>query len=100
MSKRTKKVGNTGWMGPRYGIRIRRRVLELDRARSLASACPKCATVTVSRIASGVFACSRCGTQFASGAYLYTAPPPITRSEKDETPSAPAPAARGTKGAA
>jgi large subunit ribosomal protein L37Ae len=83
MSKRTKKVGNTGWMGPRYGIRIRRRVLEIDRARELAAACPKCSTVTVRRIASGVFQCRRCGNKFASGAYLFTPPPPITRSEKD-----------------
>jgi large subunit ribosomal protein L37Ae len=83
MSKRTKKVGNTGWMGPRYGIRIRRRVLEIDRARELDVACPKCATVTVQRIASGVFQCRRCQVKFASGAYLFTPAPPITRSEKD-----------------
>jgi|HubBroStandDraft_4_1064222.scaffolds.fasta_scaffold41517_1 large subunit ribosomal protein L37Ae len=83
MSKRTKKVGNTGWMGARYGIRIRRRVLEIDRAREAAAACPKCATVTVHRVASGVFECRRCGVKFASGAYLFTAAPPITRSEKD-----------------
>ncbi|HKV90577.1 MAG TPA: 50S ribosomal protein L37ae [Thermoplasmata archaeon] len=82
MSKRTKKVGNTGWMGPRYGIRIRRRVLEIDRAREAAAACPKCATVTVRRIASGVFECRRCGNKFASGAYLFTPAPPITRSDE------------------
>ncbi|HEY6238380.1 MAG TPA: 50S ribosomal protein L37ae [Thermoplasmata archaeon] len=81
MSKRTKKVGNTGWMGPRYGIRIRRRVLELDRARELDAACPRCSTVTVARVASGVFECSRCGTRFASGAYLFTPAPPIARTE-------------------
>ncbi|HEV2166267.1 MAG TPA: 50S ribosomal protein L37ae [Thermoplasmata archaeon] len=88
MSKRTKKVGNTGWMGPRYGIRIRRRVLDLDRARQADAACPKCSTVTVSRVASGVFECRRCRTRFASGAYLFTPPPPITRSEKIEAASA------------
>jgi large subunit ribosomal protein L37Ae len=84
MSKRTKKVGNTGWMGPRYGIRIRRRVLEIDRARLADAACPKCSTVTVARVASGVFECHRCHTRFASGAYLFTPAPPITRSEKEE----------------
>jgi large subunit ribosomal protein L37Ae len=90
MSKRTKKVGNTGWMGPRYGIRIRRRVLELDREREKDAACPRCSTITLSRVASGVFECRRCGTRFASGAYLFTPPPPITRSEKDVEPVAPA----------
>jgi large subunit ribosomal protein L37Ae len=81
MSKRTQKVGPTGWMGPRYGIRIRRRVVEIDRVRSRASACPRCSTVTLRRVASGIFQCSRCGTRFASNAYAFTAPPPITRAE-------------------
>jgi len=81
MSKRTQKVGPTGWMGPRYGIRIRRRVVEIDRVRSAASACPRCSTVTLRRVASGIFQCSRCGTRFASNAYAFTAPPPITRAE-------------------
>lgn len=83
MSKRTKKVGSTGWMGPRYGIRIRRRVIEIDQARSRASACPRCSTVTLHRVASGVFECRRCGTRFASGAYVFQAPPPITRAETE-----------------
>ena len=91
MSKRTKKVGNTGWMGPRYGIRIRRRVLELDRARVPSAACPRCSTATVDRVASGVFECRRCGVRYASGAYLFQAPPPITRSEKPTEAAPPAP---------
>lgn len=82
MSKRTKKVGPTGWMGPRYGIRIRRRVLEIDRARSKTAACPRCSTVTLHRVASGIFECRRCGTRFASGAYVFSPAPPITRTEK------------------
>ncbi len=81
MSQRTKKVGSTGWMGARYGLRIRRRVGELDRMRSLDSACPRCATVTVRRVSSGVFECRRCQTRFASGAYLFTPAPPIARTE-------------------
>ena len=91
MSKRTKKVGNTGWMGPRYGIRIRRRVLEIDRARIADAACPRCSTITVERVASGVFECRRCGTKFSSNAYLFEAPPPITRSERGAEAPTPAP---------
>ncbi|MHB8351605.1 MAG: eL43 family ribosomal protein [Thermoplasmata archaeon] len=82
MSKRTKKVGNTGWMGPRYGIRIRRRVLEIDRIKISRSACPQCATTTIARVASGVYECRRCGNRFASGAYQFSPPPPITRTER------------------
>ena len=87
MSKRTKKIGSTGWMGPRYGIRIRRRVLEIDRARAADAACPRCSTVTIHRVASGLFECRRCRTRFASGAYVFAPPPSITRSEKGMEPS-------------
>jgi large subunit ribosomal protein L37Ae len=83
MSKRTKKVGATGWMGPRYGIRIRRRVLEIDRAKIKPSACPRCSTTTLDRVASGIYECRRCGTRYASNAYTFEAPPPITRTEKE-----------------
>ncbi len=83
MSKRTKKVGPTGWMGARYGIRIRRRVIEIDRARGRPAACPRCSTSTLGRVASGIFECRRCGTRFASNAYVFQAPPPIVRTEKE-----------------
>jgi large subunit ribosomal protein L37Ae len=82
VSKRTKKVGPAGWMGPRYGLRIRRRVIDIDRAREKPAACPRCSTVTLRRVASGVFECSRCHTRYASNAYVFQAPPPITRTEK------------------
>jgi large subunit ribosomal protein L37Ae len=85
VSKRTKKVASTGWMGPRYGIRIRRRVIDIDQARARASACPRCSTVTLHRVASGIFECRRCGTRFASNAYVFQAPPPITRAEREQT---------------
>jgi large subunit ribosomal protein L37Ae len=83
MSKRTKKIGPTGWMGARYGIRIRRRVIEIDRARRRPAACPRCSTSTLHRVASGIFECRRCGTRFASNAYVFQAPPPIVRTEKE-----------------
>jgi large subunit ribosomal protein L37Ae len=80
--RRTKKVGSTGWMGPRYGIRIRRRVLEIDRAQQKAHSCPKCSTVTLWRVASGIYECQRCGIRVSSAAYVYVPPPPITRQER------------------
>ncbi len=86
MSKRTKKVGSTAWMGPRYGIRIRRRVLEIDRNMAKPAACPRCSTMTMHRVASGIFECRRCGTRFASNAYVFQAPPAITRATKEPVP--------------
>ncbi|MCI4352512.1 MAG: 50S ribosomal protein L37ae [Thermoplasmata archaeon] len=88
--RRTKKVGSTGWMGPRYGIRIRRRVLEIDRAQHKASTCPKCSTVTLWRVASGIYECQRCGVRVSSGAYVYVPPPPITRQERGSVENPPA----------
>ena len=81
MSKRTKKAGPTGWMGARYGIRIRRRVVEIDKSRARPAACPRCSTTTLHRIAAGVYECRRCHTRFANAAYVFSAPPPITRTE-------------------
>ncbi|MCI4339049.1 MAG: 50S ribosomal protein L37ae [Thermoplasmata archaeon] len=86
MSKRTKKVGSAAWMGPRYGIRIRRRVLEIDRNMAKPAACPRCSTMTMHRVASGIFECRRCGTRFASNAYVFQAPPAITRATKEPVP--------------
>lgn len=88
--RRTKKVGSTGWMGPRYGIRIRRRVLEIDRAQHKANPCPKCSTVTLWRVASGIYECQRCGTRVSSAAYVYVPPPPITRQERGAVEAEPA----------
>ncbi|HTT15953.1 MAG TPA: 50S ribosomal protein L37ae [Thermoplasmata archaeon] len=88
MSQRTKKVGPAGWMGPRYGIRIRRRVVEIDRVKTSSFPCPRCATVTLRRVASGIFECARCRTRFASNAYAFSAPPPITRTEAAAKPTA------------
>jgi large subunit ribosomal protein L37Ae len=88
MSKRTKKVGAAGWMGPRYGIRIRRRYLEVEQSRLQSYACPKCSAVTVRRVGTGLFRCSRCETTFASEAYVFRPAPSIFRTEREESPSA------------
>lgn len=84
MSRRTKSGGSTGWMGPRYGIRLRRRVQDVDAVSRASYACPKCSTLTVRRVGSGLFKCRRCERTFASDAYSFKPPPPIFRVEKKE----------------
>jgi large subunit ribosomal protein L37Ae len=84
MSRRTKSVGSTGWMGPKYGIRIRRRVQEVDRAAKASYVCPKCSTMTVRRVGSGLFHCRRCERTFASDSYNFRPPPSIFRTETTE----------------
>lgn len=70
MSKRTKKVGSTGRFGPRYGVRDRVRVREIERRQHAAHACPSCGHPKVVRAATSIWACRKCGTKFAGGAYF------------------------------
>ncbi|TFF91203.1 50S ribosomal protein L37Ae [Candidatus Thorarchaeota archaeon] len=67
---RTKKVGSTGRFGPRYGAKLRRRVLDIDNRRKEPNRCPSCATRALKRKAAGLWSCTKCGLVFAGGAYV------------------------------
>ncbi len=67
---RTKKVGSTGRFGSRYGAKLRRRVLDIDRRRQEPNRCPACATKALKRQAVGLWKCSKCDLLFAGGAYV------------------------------
>lgn len=70
MGKKTKKVGSTGRFGARYGAKLRRRVLDIERRRSEPQRCPSCATRALAREAVGLWKCKKCGLSFAGGAYV------------------------------
>jgi large subunit ribosomal protein L37Ae len=67
---RTKKVGSTGRFGARYGAKLRRRVLDIERRRKEPHRCPSCATRALQRKAVGLWTCKKCGLLFAGGAYV------------------------------
>lgn len=67
---RTKKVGSTGRFGPRYGAKLRRRVLDIEKKRHEPNRCPACATKALKRKAVGLWKCSKCDLLFAGGAYV------------------------------
>ena len=67
---RTKKVGSTGRFGPRYGAKLRRRVLDIEKRRHEPNRCPACATRALKRKAAGLWTCNKCGLLFAGGAYV------------------------------
>jgi large subunit ribosomal protein L37Ae len=69
MARRTRKAGVVGRFGPRYGVRIRRRVQEIEEGLRKRHECPRCAATSVRRESTGVWACRRCGYVFAGGAY-------------------------------
>jgi len=80
MARRTKKAGSVGRFGPRYGVRIRRRVQEIEKGLKVRHECPRCAAISVRRQSTGVWECRRCGYVFAGGAYR----PIVTTSFKRE----------------
>jgi large subunit ribosomal protein L37Ae len=79
MSKRTKKVGSSGRFGARYGVRIRKRVADVERQSKGRHECPKCKIVALNREATGIWACRHCGAKFASSSYMPTPPAAVRR---------------------
>ncbi|MFX0108381.1 MAG: 50S ribosomal protein L37ae [Candidatus Hodarchaeota archaeon] len=67
---KTKKVRSTGRFGSRYGAKLRRRVLDIEKRRFEAHRCPSCATRALTRKAVGLWNCKKCGLVFAGGAYV------------------------------
>lgn len=74
MAKRTKKAGSVGRFGPRYGVRIRRRVREVELRQKGNHACPSCGAVRVRRVSTGIWECRKCEHKFAGGAYVPETP--------------------------
>ncbi len=64
-----KKVGSTGRFGPRYGVRVRRSIKNIESNLKQKYECPKCNHHGVIRDFSGVWTCRKCGLTFAGGAY-------------------------------
>ncbi len=83
MARRTKKAGSVARFGPRYGVKIRRRILEIEAGQKRPHPCPRCQAVGVRRLSSGGWRCRRCGLTFAGGAYR----PVVTTSVKREIPT-------------
>jgi len=66
---RAKKVGPMGKLGPRYGTKVRKLVLEVERKLRQRYRCPNCGAVKVKRVDTSIWQCRRCGAKFAGAAY-------------------------------
>ncbi|MEM1563790.1 MAG: 50S ribosomal protein L37ae [Candidatus Bathyarchaeia archaeon] len=69
MGKRTKKVGPTRGLGPRYGATVRKRYVKIVTEMKKSHKCPQCGLQKVKRVSVGVWKCRKCGFTFAGGAY-------------------------------
>jgi len=69
MTHGTKKVGIAGKYGPRYGVKIRKRLAEVEGGKILKRPCPRCNHVAVKRTDTGIWVCRRCNYKYAAGAY-------------------------------
>jgi large subunit ribosomal protein L37Ae len=71
---RTKKVGPTRGLGPRYGSTVRKRYVKVIAGLKKAHRCPQCGFVRVKRESVGVWKCRKCSFTFTGGAYT-----PVTK---------------------
>jgi large subunit ribosomal protein L37Ae len=72
MGKRTKKVGPTRGLGPRYGVTVRKRYIKVLTELRTPHTCPQCGFQRVKRESVGVWKCKKCGFRFTGGAYTPT----------------------------
>ena len=70
---RTKKIGPAGRFGPRYGTKIRKRVIDVERKLKRAYKCPSCGSIKVKRTGASIWQCMRCRVKFAGAAYTPSA---------------------------
>jgi len=74
LGRKTKKVGPTRGLGPRYGSTVRKRYVRVIAGLKKPHKCPQCGFVRVKRESVGVWKCKKCDYTFAGGAYM-----PVTK---------------------
>ena len=66
---KTKKVGPTRGLGPRYGATVRKRYIKVITELKRPHKCPSCGFVRVKRESVGIWKCNKCSFTFSGGAY-------------------------------
>ncbi|HDD04917.1 MAG TPA: 50S ribosomal protein L37ae [Candidatus Aenigmarchaeota archaeon] len=67
---RTKKVKSAGRYGVRYGLKLRKKLLEVEKEQKKKHICPNCKKPGLKRLAAGIWYCKKCGAKFAGKAYV------------------------------
>ncbi len=66
---KTKKVGPTRGLGPRYGATVRKRYIKVVTELKKPHKCPNCGFVRVHRESVGIWKCGKCEYTYSGGAY-------------------------------
>ncbi|MBI4174880.1 MAG: hypothetical protein HY517_04505 [Candidatus Aenigmarchaeota archaeon] len=54
-----------------YGKKLRVKMREVQKKAKRTYKCPSCSRVRVKRTGNGIWACRKCGTKYASGAFEF-----------------------------
>jgi len=66
----TKKIGSAGRFGARYGRKLKKKLVDVEKVQHVKHTCPFCKKVGgVKRVASGIWTCKKCEAKFAGKAY-------------------------------
>lgn len=65
---RTKKVGVAGKHGARYGLRVRKRLIDAEKFKKDRK-CPGCLKNSMKRLSPGIWKCGKCGLKMAGKAH-------------------------------
>ncbi len=69
MTRKSKKTKSAGRFGPRYGKKIRDRLVNVEIKQRKRQKCPFCEKLGVKRLSKGIWQCSKCNKKFAGGTY-------------------------------
>ena len=69
MATKSKKSKSAGRFGPRYGKRVRAKLVKVESKQRVKQKCPFCKKLGVKRVSKGIWNCSKCKKKFASDTY-------------------------------
>ena len=69
MPTKLKKSKSAGRFGPRYGKKVRAKLVKVEEKQRIKQKCPFCKKLGVKRISKGIWNCKKCNKKFASNTY-------------------------------
>jgi len=66
---KTKKISSAGRYGARYGLKLRKRILNVEKIQRKRQPCPYCLRKQVKRVSTGIYYCNKCSSKFSGKAY-------------------------------